>query len=85
MAIKTPLKESDEPLKEGQNYFAACGDVVPQAAFVMEFDCSQVGFPAINGELRGLSLCVTCRKVQLTRRYLYALRSGDEAKQTEAV
>jgi hypothetical protein len=76
VAIKTHLKQPDEPLKEGQNYFSLCGDVVPQAAFVFMWD--EIAMGAMGGLDMSLRLCRRCREMELTKRYIYGIRAAGE-------
>ncbi len=83
MAIKTHLADSDSPLKEGTKLLAKCGAIVPDAAFVYEWNDDVLNWPDFFR-----SVCIRCQKqcASVTlKRYIYGLRSGEESKQTKSL
>jgi hypothetical protein len=81
--LKAHLKDSEDPLIEGQDYTAVCGKMVHKAAFTFVFT---------QGELSHISLstimfCKDCIKTPplgpLSGRYLYGMVDGETAKQAE--
>ncbi len=75
------LASSDVPLCEGMDTVAWCGATIPKAAFVMFWDHA-----TLDGELSfSGKLCRKCDEVPVadprTKRYLYGLIPGEEARQ----
>lgn len=77
--MKAHLLGSDEPLVEGEDYIARCGQTVAKAAFVFWLE---------NGDVVGVSTLLFCGKCiegpGYKRRYIYGMVDGEKAKHPEA-
>lgn len=73
---KTHLIQSDVPLVEGKTFTGACGIIVHKSAFGAWID-SENAKDLFNG-VWGWSVCGRCRAMVWEKRYLYALREGQE-------
>ena len=81
--MKAHLKSSDEPLKEGQDHSALCGQVVNKAQFVFFFDSDK--FESFLEMLSPLRFCSKCARMEIAGRYIYALIPGQEVEIDEDI
>src|ERR1039458_9458782 len=81
-SMKAHLLSSDEPLKEGQDHSALCGQVVKKAQFVFFFDSDK--FESFLEMLSPLRFCSKCARVEIVGRYIYALIPGQDVRQEQA-
>lgn len=80
--MKAHLLDSEDPLIEGEDYRALCGDEISNSVFVYMFDTD-----AAEEFLSALSAVNTCRKcctAGLDKRYVYGIVSGQELMTQES-
>jgi hypothetical protein len=83
---KTHLANSDEPLDEGVELTAVCGEKVPRAQFVFMWDELECGMPLNIAQCRYVfGICPKCRDnfMGTDNRYLYGVRSWQEEQTPE--
>ena len=77
LVARTHFACSAEPLKEGKDLTAMCGEKVPKASFKTMQDTDwhpYVGY-GVN--------CLKCNRKNLDGRFLYVVASGQEARDAE--
>jgi hypothetical protein len=84
--MKIHLATADWPLTEGSVITALCDEQVAKAAFASTADSNLIHVDEFVEMCQmSLRLCRKCAKAPLLGKYLYAVTSGEEAKQAEAV
>ena len=73
--MRAHLIDTDNPLKEGSDVQALCGELVKNVIFVYSFD-SQIAPELVSG-LNTLNTCKNCYRIELTKRYIYGLLNRD--------
>ena len=73
--MKCHLLDSDEPLKEFTSLTALCGKEIQNAVFVIRFNHDVTSFAE---SLNRINTCAQCLDVELGKRYVYGLVSGQE-------
>lgn len=79
-APKVHLRDSEEPLKEGQDHIAICGERIPKAVYVFMWN-EDSGFSFAEQVQRRLNVCRKCRELEIGKRYVYGLVSGQEREE----
>ena len=77
--MRAHVMQSDIPVAEGQDLTANCNEIVPKAKFVFWFDASTACVRSINSFV----MCRECGTSFLSKRYIYGILHGEEAKQSE--
>lgn len=75
--MKSHLGNYDEPWA-GPKATAACGKVLKIAVALVIWDQDGADFDAVADRMIGL--CRNCRRMDLEKRYVYVLASGQEAR-----
>lgn len=81
--MKYHFAYSDDPLKEGSDITAACGDVVPDGHFAAWIDQESI----FKAHIPGVNMSVNCRKCNsavIRDRFVYVVCAGQEAMTNDA-
>jgi hypothetical protein len=81
--VKYHIANAAEPLKEGSDLYALCGDVVPKAAFKAFMDDVPEMLTALQMNLWGM--CRKCRTLNVRERFIYVVVNGQEAMTAETI
>lgn len=73
--MKCHFANHTEPLKEGVDLTAACGEVVPLAQFAMFADQELVSVEQLRN---AIGLCRQCRHEDLPARLVYVIFTGEK-------
>lgn len=79
--MRCHLTDSDEPLHEGGDQVALCGTPINKARFVFMFDRD---FDDFLESANTLLFCRICSELEIEKRYVYGILSGQEALDWEA-
>jgi hypothetical protein len=84
--VKSHLVNSDEPVKLGTDLTAMCGAVVSKAESSFGIDTGNTNsiVEALSEFLTTLNTCSDCLVCTLSKRYLYGVVPGQEAKHEAA-
>jgi hypothetical protein len=80
--MKAHLIDADAPVKEGSDLIVNCGATVPNGRFVFLWDSEE--YP----EFLSVSMTRVCRKcasLELEKKYVYGVVSGQEVMDAESV
>ena len=76
MSVRYHFANCTDPLKEGVDLVAACGEVVERAKFAMWVDQEVVSVADLR---KAIGLCRHCRVAELEHRLVYIVSTGKEA------
>ena len=76
MSARAHIRRSDVPLAEGSDITADCGQIIPKAHFLMQYEDGQ----QIHTSASTFLLCKKCSlAAAVHERYLYAIIEGQAA------
>jgi hypothetical protein len=76
--MKAHLIDTAEPLKEGSDVEAICGELVRNVVFAYMFD--SVLAPEFVTGMNTINTCRTCYRIPLNKQYVYGLLPGAEIR-----
>jgi hypothetical protein len=78
--MKSHFVNCTDPLKEGVDALAVCGEVVKRARFAMFADQDVVSLDELR---KAIGLCADCRREELPHRLVYIVYQGQDSSKYE--